>query len=147
MQIGEAAKTSGVSAKMIRHDEAIGLIPAAARRDSNYRDYSQKEVHQLGFIRRARDLGFSIDRSATCFACRPTARAQVRKSSCWRSIISQSWTIKSCGFRRCATRSTRWPSLAMAANGRIVRSSATSREVSTYRSLNSGRLLDNSKAR
>jgi Cu(I)-responsive transcriptional regulator len=61
MQIGEAAKTTGVSAKMIRHYEAIGLIPAAARRDSNYRDYSQKEVHQLGFIRRARDLGFSIE--------------------------------------------------------------------------------------
>ena len=61
MQIGAAAKASGVSAKMIRHYEAIGLIPAADRRDSNYRDYGAAEVHRLGFIRRARDLGFSIE--------------------------------------------------------------------------------------
>jgi Cu(I)-responsive transcriptional regulator len=61
MQIGAAAKASGVSAKMIRHYESIGLIPAADRRDSNYRDYGAAEVHRLGFIRRARDLGFSIE--------------------------------------------------------------------------------------
>lgn len=61
MQIGEASRTSGVSAKMIRHYEAIGLIPAADRRDSNYRDYAADDVHRLGFIRRARDLGFSIE--------------------------------------------------------------------------------------
>lgn len=61
MQIGAAAKASGVTAKMIRHYESIGLIPAADRRDSNYRDYGAAEVHRLGFIRRARDLGFSIE--------------------------------------------------------------------------------------
>ncbi|MEQ1771403.1 MAG: Cu(I)-responsive transcriptional regulator [Devosia sp.] len=61
MQIGEAASATGVSAKMIRHYEAIGLIPAADRRDSNYRDYAMEDVHRLAFIRRARDLGFSID--------------------------------------------------------------------------------------
>lgn len=61
MQIGEAAKATGVSAKMIRHYEAIGLIPAADRRDSNYRDYGHHDLHRLGFIRRARDLGFSIE--------------------------------------------------------------------------------------
>ena len=61
MQIGEAARASGVSAKMIRHYEAIGLVPAADRRSSNYRDYSHDDVHRLGFIRRARDLGFSMD--------------------------------------------------------------------------------------
>ena len=61
MQIGEASRASGVSAKMIRHYESIGLIPAAARRESNYRDYDAEDVHRLGFIRRARDLGFSID--------------------------------------------------------------------------------------
>ncbi len=60
MQIGEASNATGVSAKMIRHYEAIGLIPAADRRDSNYRDYGAEDVHRLGFIRRARDLGFSI---------------------------------------------------------------------------------------
>ena len=62
MNIGEAAQASGVSAKMIRHYEAIGLIPAAERRDSNYRDYGAEDVHRLGFIRRARDLGFSLDK-------------------------------------------------------------------------------------
>jgi Cu(I)-responsive transcriptional regulator len=62
MQIGQAAKNSGVSAKMIRHYEAIGLLPAADRRASGYRDYSPHDVHRLQFIRRARDLGFSIER-------------------------------------------------------------------------------------
>lgn len=61
MQIGEAARLSGVSAKMIRHYEAIGLIPSADRRDSNYRDYGHHDIHRLGFIRRARDLGFAMD--------------------------------------------------------------------------------------
>lgn len=61
MQIGEAARRTGVSAKMIRHYEQIGLIPSADRRESNYRDYGHHDIHRLGFIRRARDLGFSID--------------------------------------------------------------------------------------
>ena len=62
MQIGQAARASGASAKMIRHYEAIGLIAPAERRDSNYRLYSPDDVGRLKFIRRARDLGFSIDR-------------------------------------------------------------------------------------
>ena len=62
MQIGQAAKGSGVSAKMIRHYEAIDLLPPAGRRVSGYRDYSRDDLHRLRFIRRARDLGFPIER-------------------------------------------------------------------------------------
>lgn len=61
MQIGQAARASGVSAKMIRHYEAIGLIGTAHRRNSNYRAFDSDDVHRLGFIRRARSLGFSVD--------------------------------------------------------------------------------------
>lgn len=64
LNIGDAADASGVSAKMIRHYEEIGLIPKVRRTDAGYRTYSGNEVHELRFIKQARNLGFSTKQIA-----------------------------------------------------------------------------------
>jgi Cu(I)-responsive transcriptional regulator len=90
MNIGDASKASGVSQRMIRHYEKIGLIPAPPRRESGYRDYSPDDVHRLSFIAHARDLGFPIeeigallslwtDRSRTSAAVKALALARAEE--------------------------------------------------------------------
>lgn len=65
MNIGQASSASGVSAKMIRYYEGIGLIRTPRRTEAGYRQYSENEVLKLGFIKRARELGFSLERIKT----------------------------------------------------------------------------------
>ncbi|WP_177200776.1 Cu(I)-responsive transcriptional regulator [Roseateles sp. YR242] len=80
--IGQAAERSGVSAKMLRHYEQLGLLPPVARTEAGYRLYGEREVHTLRFIRRARDLGFSMTEITELLALwqnRRRASAQVKR--------------------------------------------------------------------
>jgi Cu(I)-responsive transcriptional regulator len=80
--IGEAARASGVTAKMVRHYESIGLLPPARRTEAGYRLYGTEDVRMLQFIHRGRALGFSLDQIADLLALwrdKDRASADVRR--------------------------------------------------------------------
>jgi len=82
VNIGSAASLTGISAKMVRHYESLGLLPQVTRTDSGYRQYSEADVHTLRFIKRSRDLGFSMAEIAELVALwqnRRRASANVKR--------------------------------------------------------------------
>lgn len=84
--VGEAARLSNVSAKMVRHYESLGLLPTVSRTDAGYRQYTDREIHTLRFVRRARDLGFSMAEIAELLKLWQNRR---RSSSSVKQIASQ----------------------------------------------------------
>ncbi|WP_219214663.1 Cu(I)-responsive transcriptional regulator [Variovorax boronicumulans] len=80
--IGAASERSGVSARMVRHYEGLGLLPDVARTESGYRQYTEADIHSLQFIKRSRDLGFSMEEIAELVGLwhnRRRASASVKK--------------------------------------------------------------------
>lgn len=79
MNIGQAAQAAGVSAKMVRHYESIGLLPPSARSDSGYRQFRAEDVEALSFIRQARELGFGMEQIRELMALRADKRRPSKK--------------------------------------------------------------------
>jgi MerR family copper efflux transcriptional regulator len=102
LQIGEAARRSGVSAKMVRHYESLGLLPSVHRTESGYRQYTDSEVHTLQFIKRARELGFSMDEIAELVSLwQNRRRVPAPASSALRSSMLTHWPSASMPCRPC----------------------------------------------
>jgi len=78
MNIGDAARLSGLPPKTIRYYEDIGLVAPAQRQDNGYRDYDARDIHMLRFVQRARDLGFSV---ADCRALLSLYTDRARRSA------------------------------------------------------------------
>ena len=117
--IGQAAERAGVSARMVRHYEGLGLLAGVARTDSGYRQYTEADVHSLRFIRRARDLGFSMDEIAQLLGLwqdKARASSQVKQIA-QKHIDNLLNALPRC--RPCSAACRRWWVAATATSGRI----------------------------
>ncbi len=139
MNIGQASKAAGVSAKMIRHYESIGLLRPALRSTNDYRQYADHDVHELVFIRRARQHGFPLTKYAACF---PVARSVSHECAEVKRIAASHLANSIVGFRTCARWLTNFAglsTLAKGASGRTAQSSATLRSQQAQRHRHAGK--------
>jgi len=127
MNIGEAAHASGVPAKTIRYYEAAGLIATANRTGGGYRVYTQADVFVLRFIKRARDLGFSIERIRRLSISGRTRAGPAATSNGWRWSTSPRSRRRSPPCPPCGMPSRNSPTTARATTGPNARSCAISK--------------------
>jgi len=127
MNIGQASKASGVSERMIRHYEKIGLVPRALRRDSGYRDYSDADVNRLRFIANARDLGFPIEEIGTLLALWSSTHRASSEVKALALARAEELDRKARRSKPCACPCSTWPTPATGTIAPIARSSRASR--------------------
>jgi DNA-binding transcriptional MerR regulator len=123
MNSGEVSKATGVSQRMIRHYESIGLMPRPDRRDNGYRDYSPASVERLRFIANARDLGFAlVTRSSFYWACGTTEPAPAARSRPLRSNMPRISRARRQRLRPCVAPCWNSPKVAAVTSDPIARS-------------------------
>ena len=115
--IGQAAALTGVSAKMIRHYESIGLTQPSGRTFANYRLYNAADVHRLRFIKRGRSLGFSIKQIESLLALWDNPQRASAEVNNWRAATPPNWPKKSASCKPCSAPWNGWPNSATATIG------------------------------
>jgi DNA-binding transcriptional MerR regulator len=127
VNIGQVSKATGVSQRMIRHYEGIGLMPSPDRRDNGYRDYPPRSIERLRFIANARDLGFSVDEIGALSVFGTTAKEPAARSRPLPLCMLKNLPARRRHLKRCAAPCLNWLQGAAVMRGPIVQSSGTRR--------------------